>query len=127
MLRARQRGDPDGRASSMEAVHGPGIRSLRALLHQREPHLREDLADGKRFDTLQGGDQLYVHFRVVQGRKSRYLSRERRETTLGYLQRHCVISLKSFGRNSTFEFHNAFYLSWIYLCSDIYTLRKAFG
>lgn len=55
----------------MEAVHGPEIRSLRALLHQREAHFREDLAGGKRLDSVQAGDQLHVYFRIVQGTKSR--------------------------------------------------------
>jgi hypothetical protein len=54
----------------MEAVHGPEIRTVRALLHQREEHLREDFADGKRFDTLQSRDQLHVHLWNVQGVKS---------------------------------------------------------
>jgi len=53
----------------METIHGPEIRTLRALLHQREANLCEDLTDGKRFDTLQGRDQLHVHLRNVQGVK----------------------------------------------------------
>lgn len=70
MLGTRQRRDTDGRAPSMETVHGSEIRILRALLHQWEEHIREDLADGERFDTLQSWDQLYVHLRNVQGVKS---------------------------------------------------------
>jgi len=54
----------------METVHGREIRTLRALLHQWEEHIREDLANGERFDTLQSWDQLYVHLRNVQGVKS---------------------------------------------------------
>lgn len=54
----------------METVHGPEIRILRALLHQREAHLREDLADGERLDTLQGRDEPHVHLRDMQSAKS---------------------------------------------------------
>jgi len=53
----------------METVHGPEIRTVRALLHQREEHLREDFADGERFDTVQSRDQLHVHLWNVQGVK----------------------------------------------------------